>query len=857
MFCFKSTMIGTSKSIWGFDPRSVPGCQLWLDGADTSTLTGSSPVTAWRDKSLNSVTLTATGAPTQTTVNGLNSLSFNGSSYFSLGPYTSLFGTKYVAWFAVANVTNAASANWGCIAGTGYVSDNYAQNLLYINFGSLAVFYRRVRGDGGKGTTVPLSAGNVLLSSATDFTTGTYQVFQNGTAGTLQTDGHTGTVDTQAVILRVGYTGFPGESLVEGTISEILLYTDPLTITQRQSIEGYLAAKWGLQSSVPTIHPFYTIRPFNRYFNPTDIPGCSLWLDGADNSSMNSTTTVTSWSDKSGLNNTMTGTATWTGRAMSFNGSTQAFSNTSYVFPISNYSMFAVYSNTTAPAASAYMNVVYGSNGFPMLGTFDVAKNVSARSVVANTGALVANVAASSNVLVSATYTPSTFSPFINGTTATTLAGTTLATTGIFVGGPSNYFNGTISELLIYSTNLSAVQRQRVEGYLIQKWALSAQTLSNHPHKLIPPATSQPAQYSEVTQGNWTRDWQPYLQSLARANATGVTVSVTTITGGATFPGSAGWCGGVLAPNGNIYFAPTNATNTLMLNPTTGVSSNVTGGISYAGTDKALGGVLAPNGIIYFTPYATAYTMAVNSASNTITTLTGGATYAGGWIGGVVAANGNIYFAPYSAPNILTLNPITGVTSNITGGATFTSWVGGCGVLGPNGNIYFPPYSGTSIIGLNPYTNITSNITGGASYTSGGWFGGVLAPNGSIYFAPRSASNILVLNPSSGITSNITGGANYTGSGWNSGVLGPDGNIYFLPFTATNILVLNPTTGVTTNTTGGATLTSGGWNGGVIALNGSVYMAPWNTSSILRITFNGVTQPFSSNYVLSAYANKF
>ena len=30
-------MLGTSKSIWGFDPRSIPGCTLWLDGADNAS----------------------------------------------------------------------------------------------------------------------------------------------------------------------------------------------------------------------------------------------------------------------------------------------------------------------------------------------------------------------------------------------------------------------------------------------------------------------------------------------------------------------------------------------------------------------------------------------------------------------------------------------------------------------------------------------------------------------------------------------------------------------------------------------------------------------------------------------------
>jgi hypothetical protein len=110
-----------------------------------------------------------------------------------------------------------------------------------------------------------------------------------------------------------------------------------------------------------------------------------------------------------------------------------------------------------------------------------------------------AAAAASSNVLVSATYTPSTFSPFVNGSNTGTLAGTTLATTGIFVGGPSNYFSGSISELLIYASTLSVAQRQQVEGYLIQKWGLSAQTLSNHQYKLISPASVVPFQPANIS----------------------------------------------------------------------------------------------------------------------------------------------------------------------------------------------------------------------------------------------------------------------------------------------------------------------------------------------------------------------
>jgi hypothetical protein len=1209
------------------------------------------------------------------------------------------------------------------------------------NAGSLDGFIAKYSPDGFIANAPTPASSNVLVSAT--YTPSTFSPFVNGFTQTTLA----GTTLTTTGLFLGGPSNY-----FNGTISEVLIYGTTLRDTQRQSVEGYLSRKWGIGNRLLLTHPFYTIPPFNRYFNPIDVPGCSLWLDGADNSTMNSTTTVTSWLDKSGLNNTMTGTGTWTGSNMSFNGSTQAFSNTSYVFPISNYSMFSVYSNTTAPAAGAYMNAVYGSNGYPMLGTFGTARAVSARSVVANTGALgvtvgwatklsasasnqmygiscdrlgnvyatgyyatpgaatfsnsdgttggvvstgggnyacyivkytssgfvswatqltttststvwgngiatdasgdvfvvgyyngpltlsnasgtsggtlptttaftcfiakytsagvvswaarisdgtsvigraiatdtsgnvlvtgyyraaltlsnasgvsnaalpftgvydvfvakytsagavswaaqiastgedvaraiatdssgnvfvtgyysnaltlydrdnnpgatlsnsgiadafvakytpagavswaariastgedignaiatdssgnvfvtgsyggtltvfngsgVSNAAltnagsndaflvkytsagavswatriasegddygfslasdssgnvyvggyyglggpsgqvavtlyntggtpggtlvaptaslaydgfiarytsagvvswaariagnstfgaftiqggmaidptsgsiyaggwqttttatlcntdgtvartisrtgtisafiakyntdgyinnvpvpASSNVLVSATYAPTTFSPFVNGSNATTLAGTTLATTGIFVGGPSNYFNGTISELLIYSANLSAAQRQRVEGYLIQKWGLSAQTLSTHLYKTIPPATSQPAQFDEVTPGNWVRDWQPELRSLAAANASGVTLTGSHITGGATYTAN-GWFGGTVGQDGNIYFSPFAATNILRLNVATGVTTNITGGATYTANGWR-GGVLGPDGNIYFTPFAATNILRLNVATGVTTNITGGATYtANGWSGGALGPDGNIYFMPFAATNILRLNVATGVTTNITGGATYTASGWGGAILGPDGNIYGTPYNAANILRLNVATGVTTNITGGATYTTSGWQGQTLGQDGNIYFAPTLATNVLRFNVATGVTTNITGGATLSANATRQCVLGPDGNIYFTPHVGSFILRLNVSTGVITSLTpSGITYNgSGGWQGSILGPDGNIYFSPFAASNILKLTFSGLAQLPSSNYCLSAYTNK-
>jgi hypothetical protein len=462
---------------------------------------------------------------------------------------------------------------------------------------------------------------------------------------------------------------------------------------------------------------------------------------------------------------------------------------------------------------------------------------------------------ASSNILVDGTYTPSSFSPFVNGSNVTALAGTTAAATGLFIGGPSNYFNGSLSELLIYAATLTTTQRQQVEGYLAAKWGLLSSVVSGHPFKSIPPSTSQPPQFQEVTPGNWTRDWQPYLKSLAAANSSGVTVTTSTITGGATYITN-GWAGGVLGPDGNIYFTPSNAANILKLNVTTGVTTNITGGATYT-TGGWSGGVLAPNGNIYFCPYNATNILVLNPITGVTSNLTGGATYtSGGWAGGVVGPDGNIYCCPIGATNILKLNVSTGVTTNITGGATYTAtgWV--CGQVGPDGNIYFTPVFATNILKLDPSTGVTTNITGGATILSNGYRGGTLGLDGNIYSAPYSSANILKFSVSPPTVTTITGGATMS-SAWQGGVLAADGNIYFLPNSASSLIRLNTTTGVTTNITGGATYTNQGWIGGVLAPDGNIYSGPYFSSSILKITFSGLSQLPSLRYCLSPWTNKF
>ena len=635
------------------------------------------------------------------------------------------------------------------------------------------------------------------------------------------------------------YVGGPS-NYFNGSVSEVLVYNSTLTTIQRQSIEGYLASKWGVKSKLPTTHPFYVTPAFNRAFSPIDLPACALWLDASDNSTMNSTTTVTTWNDKSGLGNTMTGTATWTGSNMTFNGSTQAFSNTSFVFPYTNFSMFGVYSNTTAPAASAYMNVMYATGGYPMIGTYDVNKFVTARGVVGNTGALSGNVSANSNVLVDVTYTGTTLSPYINGSNQTTLTATTAAATGIYVGGPTNYFNGSISELLVYGSTLTAAQRQQVEGYLTQKWGLTSQVVTTHPYKTIPPSTLQPGQPSDVTYGNWISYWQPYLQRLAVVNPSVTINSRTTLTSNVYNYFSGAW-----APtNGNIYFVGSNASYgcalmTIVPSNAQAYTQNLTPTFSGAG-----GIVYSPiTGKMYCSPYGHPVGAVLTfSPSNTgaLTTITTPA--AAYFTDGCVGPDGNIYFSPTGGSNILVVNPSTSTASFILLASAYYGV--GC-VKGPNDLIYFIPYILNTCMILNPYTKQVTRISGFSNSGSGN---GVLAPNGNIYYPTGSGFGVIITKtntPSNIVTPALTS-VNYC-------CLGPDGKIYAVgggPGASPPITVLDTTTNVISSNSVTTTSNVGPL---VMAANGNLYFGHASTGNAsggpCMITLSGVNQTPSSDYL--------
>jgi hypothetical protein len=319
-----------------------------------------------------------------------------------------------------------------------------------------------------------------------------------------------------------------------GDINEVILVSNTTT-TDRQSIEGYLAWKWGLKSSLPTTHPFALIKPHARTFQPIDIPGCKMWLDGADQTTMTPAnagagTSITAWKDKSSNAITLASGVVATrptltlasptfvaGGGLFFNnatnglwvnGVTQGFSaGPTYTGNFANFTMFVVAAQPSG-LPNGYNSFIFveSTGAYPNLSFVDF----NAMGPGGYGGLFISNIVnigfnnsrfpAPARTLATLDVKPTGASIFYNGvlntTTAFTYTQTTFSTVGIVHIGnqaPGNRsFPGTIYEIIWYEgISMTLSQRQQVEGYLRWKWQSTALS-TTHPFFRFPSSSALP-----------------------------------------------------------------------------------------------------------------------------------------------------------------------------------------------------------------------------------------------------------------------------------------------------------------------------------------------------------------------------
>jgi hypothetical protein len=246
--------------------QSVGKLGTWYDGADSSTITYSTGISQWSDKSgFGRHATQGTGAdqpiynPTGGLVNGMPSLRFTGTSMSLFTPFFGALGLSAIEAFYVFKVdldpafgvdavAGALLGNWG--TDTAGEHEPFSDGNVYLGFCSTV---RKTVGD----PTPSLASPRIISmrSAASDWT---YAI-----DGTTFYTTATNTFATRSVALagqqpRIGCApnNAGNQFGLVGNVGEIIICFGLLTARERQLLEGHLAWKWRLNENLPASHPF-------------------------------------------------------------------------------------------------------------------------------------------------------------------------------------------------------------------------------------------------------------------------------------------------------------------------------------------------------------------------------------------------------------------------------------------------------------------------------------------------------------------------------------------------------------------------------------------------------------------------
>ena len=526
-----------SKSISGFDPRSVSGCQLWLDAADSSSVTGTTTVTAWRDKSNNSRNLSV-GSGTTSYANNAITLA---SSYML---FTGAVDLTNFTFFIVAKSNGAiynqtvfgarpnTSAVYNSTDGFGFYMDNQNSIRLY---GTLA----------SGATLVSFSATTsvaIVYSFQSDSTI--INGFRNGTSVTGASGLGARTSTAQGFALGGEWNGTTYINIIStASINEIIVYNTNLSTSQRQAIEGYLAWKWGIQTvpsrSLITTHPFYNNRPFSRGFQPIDIAIPEYWFDAADITTITTSGNyLTTWVNKgsfTGSNITPTTASTATSGTTRYNGNNLINIPSTYrlqysgSFPNLARARFFITRQTTAG------NVIYMYQAFSSTSGYDYIGIETNTIIEVSQGIIVTlqtNAISSLSGLVSLITVFNSGVSTANNRVALNGSNVSLTTNnvyGYFTGAVTTYIGNTsgpaqdFGEFISFNMELSLSQIQQIEGYLAWKWGIQSSLPNTHPFYRYPSSSALPFSPTSISGCElWLDGADPLGTGVTPANGTGV-----------------------------------------------------------------------------------------------------------------------------------------------------------------------------------------------------------------------------------------------------------------------------------------------------------------------------------------------
>jgi Concanavalin A-like lectin/glucanases superfamily len=487
------TSFATSTPPVDYTPN-FPGCTLWLDAADKTTIkftSGSNTnVTQWNDKSgsgnhFSSYSSTYNPGIGFKKINGYDVMDFSGSKVLQNTTMTitnNIFTIFFVGYAVSPGTSNILFAD-------STTANGYGVQIGVVNTGWYG--YTRAAPSSYYGQNSNFPATSLFMATVTNDGTNFYNYINGSNLFNIVSGTSTATTPTAGFQIggNIAVTSYFG-----GYICEFIVYNNVLSTSQRQIIEGYLAWKWGMQTTTTQNSIPQTLTISNPF----------LWLDGSDYSTMTlSGANVTQWNDKSTNAYNMTqgtsanqpkfGTKQINGRnVVDFSGNAGGLymSNTAVSLTNNAYTIFIV-GYTVYNSASPNI-LLYGYNT-GATGYFSCFSQSNQLYFGVNNGNW--NTYGTGTVPTTTPYmfeginSPTSMQIYYDASLCSNVGYTanSVTLTSINVGSGSaggSPFNGYIGEVLVYNTTLSPANRIEVEGYLAWKWGLNLLLPTNHKYYL-------------------------------------------------------------------------------------------------------------------------------------------------------------------------------------------------------------------------------------------------------------------------------------------------------------------------------------------------------------------------------------
>jgi len=252
-----------------FLPSNILNLNLWLDASDGATISSAGGVASqWTDKSLNAYSLTQSNNTFKPTYSN-NIMTFSSDKNFDM-PNAAINNATTFDLFIVFNPKT--SVNW--IIGKqrdGFYTPTVVSMTNYIDSGTVTGTTNYVYFRAGAN---PLLSTNINSNSA--LTLNNLQILgihNNGSNCLFNSNGNTLSSTTALAIpdvpavssFKIGAlfanAAYTNSGVTNFDLCEMIFYNSTIAPLDRQKIEGYLAWKWGLQSSLPSGHPYKNAKP--------------------------------------------------------------------------------------------------------------------------------------------------------------------------------------------------------------------------------------------------------------------------------------------------------------------------------------------------------------------------------------------------------------------------------------------------------------------------------------------------------------------------------------------------------------------------------------------------------------------